>query len=233
MRVGIIQSNFIPWRGYFDFIDDCDLFIYHDDLQYTKNDWRNRNRIKTAEGPAWVTVPVHYRQVSQRICDTGIDYSKDWAGRIANQIRANYMRAPFFKDYSAPFFEILNSGIEVISDLNVAVNRWIAEALGIRTEIRMSKEFSPEGAKTDRLIGILKKAGATSYLSGPSAKAYIEPEKFSMAGISLEYKSYEYAEYPQLYHGFEPNVTVLDLLFNCGPDARGYLKSLKCNETAA
>lgn len=233
MRVGIIQSNFIPWRGYFDFIDDCDLFIYHDDLQYTKNDWRNRNRIKTAQGPVWVTVPVHYRQVSQKICDTGIDHSRDWAERMINQIRASYMKAPFFKDYSEPFFGILSSGFDFISDLNVAVNRWIAEALGIKTELRMSRDYSPYGTKTDRLIGILEKAGATRYLSGPSAKAYIEPEKFSKAGISLEYKSYEYIEYPQLHGGFEPNVTVLDLLFNCGPDARGYLKSLKANETAA
>lgn len=230
MKVGIIQSCFVPWRGYFDFIDDVDLFIYHDDLQYTKNDWRNRNKIKTQNGLEWITVPVNYKTVSQLICETKIDYSQKWQKKMKNKIVAAYSKAPYFKKYADAFFELLFEHYENISELNVNINKWILTILNIKTKINMSREFSPVGSKTDRLIDILKKVGATVYLSGPSAKNYLEEEKFKSAGIDLEYKAYEYKEYPQLYGKFEPNVTVLDLLFNCGDNSRDFLKSLKPNE---
>lgn len=230
MRVGIIQSCYIPWRGYFDFIDDVDLFIFHDDLQYTKGDWRNRNKIKTPRGLVWVIVPVHYKSTSQLICETIIDYSQRWIKKTINQMADNYQTSPYFKTYSDEFFNILNQKYETISQLNININNWIMQTLNIKTEIRISSEFHPVGSKTDRLIDILKKVGATSYLSGPSAKDYIEVEKFKEAGIGLEYKVYEYQEYPQLHGPFEPHVSVLDLLFNCGPDSRKYLKSLTPNK---
>lgn len=232
MKVGIIQSNYIPWRGYFDFIDDVELFVYLDDVQYTRRDWRNRNRIKTSNGLVWLTVPVVFSRdaFDTKIEAVKIDYSEDWIKKHIDSIRHSYSKARFYKQFSEEFYNTINQGFKTISELNINTNNWIMETLDIKTEIKKSSDFAPVGTKTDRLIDILKKAGATGYLSGASAKDYLEVEKFREAGIGLEFKAYEYKEYPQLFGGFEQNVTVLDLLFNCGPDARKYLKSLKKNE---
>lgn len=230
MRVGIIQSCYIPWRGYFDFIDDVDLFIFHDNLQYTKGDWRNRNKIKTPNGLCWLTVPVKYDQTSQLIEETRIDYSQKWQQKHINQIDTNYHNAPVYGLYADEFFSIIRQDFETISELNISLTKWGMSKLSIDTPLRMSSEFNPVGSKTDRLIDILKKADADIYLSGPTAKGYLETEKFAAAGIQLEYKSYQYQDYPQLWGGFEPAVTILDLLFNCGEYSQEYLKSLHENE---
>ena len=231
MKVGIIQSNYIPWRGYFDFIDDVDLFIFYDDVQYSKRSWRNRNRIKIPNGLIWLTVPVLINpNEGTLIQNVKINYRLDWIKKHMDSIKFSYGRAPFFKMYSEDFFDILNQKFETISELNLNINKWIIEKFDIDTKIKMSSEFNGVGSKTDRLMDILTKAGATSYLSGPAAKDYLEVEKFKKAGIGLEYKVYEYGEYPQRFGKFEPDVSVLDLLFNCGADSKDYLKSLKPNE---
>lgn len=232
MRVGLIQSNFAPWRGYFDFIADCDLFIYHDDLQYTKGDWRNRNRIKTEKGLAWITAPVRYLTVSQTIEETPIDYTQDWIGRLERRLEASYRKAPFFASYGAPFMAILKLKHETISQLNVAVNAWIMATFGITTPVRMSREFAPAGAKTARILGILKQAGADVYLSGPAARDYLEEARFAENGIRLEYKSYDYPPYPQQFGAFEPRVSVLDMIFNLGAAPREFWKSVTANVLA-
>lgn len=233
MRVGIIQSNYIPWRGYFDFIDDVDLFIYLDDVQYTARDWRNRNRIKTINGLIWLTVPVFFsRKNNLAIEDVQIDYSQKWVEKHMSSIRHAYSKAKHYGRYAEMFFDILRQKYASISELNRNINNWVMAELHIKTRTKMSSDFRPIGSKTDRLLDLLNKAGATSYLSGPSAKEYLDADKFATAGIGLNYKVYEYPEYPQLYGGFEPHVSVLDLLFNCGPDSRKYLKSLKSNEKA-
>lgn len=230
-RVAISQSNYIPWRGYFDLMDDVDLFIFYDDIQYTKHDWRNRNKIKTANGLIWLTIPVLFSLNSNTLIqDAEIDYKRKWEKKHIDSIRYSYRKAPYFGVYSEELFDFLNKKCKTISELNVSLIKWVMQKLYIKTESRMSKEFNPEGSKTDRLIDILKKVGATSYLSGPSAKSYIEVDKFKNTGIGLEYKVYNYSEYPQLYGKFEPSVTVLDLLFNCGDESRKYLKSLKTND---
>lgn len=229
MRIGIIQSNYIPWRGYYDFIDDVDLFIFHDDLQYTKNDWRNRNKIKTGRGTVWLTVPVHYGSTAQLICETTIDRAQRWSEKHINQFKQWYAKAPFFSSYSDELFGMLAQPYSTISDLNIALTRWIMGKLEIRTPTRLSSEFGAQGRRTERLLHLLAKAGGRCYLSGPSAKAYLDESRFEEAGIRLEYKSYEYAPYPQLWGDFVGDVTVLDLLFNTGPDARRFLKSLTPN----
>jgi len=233
MKVGVIQSNYIPWRGYFDFIDSVDLFVFHDDLQYTKNDWRNRNRILTADGLRWLTVPVSYKHVEQKIDEVPIDYSQNWAARHIQQLEANYRHAPFFQDYVRQFAGIINERFASISQLNIAVCKWFMQVLDIRTPIRMSREFMLSGKKSERLIDLLTKMGATTYVSGPSASAYLDLDLFRSHGIRVEYKSYDYREYPQLQTGFWPGVSALDLLFNTGFDARRYLKSRVSNEVAA
>jgi len=224
MRVGIIQSNFLPWRGYFDFIREVDLFIVHDDLQYTKGDWRNRNKIKTRRGAEWITVPVHYQRTAQLIDETLIDYEKPWARKMLNRISESYRQAPYFTDFYPELEDGLTTPTLSISDLNVRLIQWICGRLGVRTPLRMSREYRAQGTKTERLIALLHQAGATSYLSGPAAQAYLDPEMFERAGVRLEFKTYDYAEYPQLYPPFDPAVSVIDLLFMTGPDAQNFLE---------
>ena len=232
MRVGIVQPSYIPWRGYFDLIDDCDLFVFLDDVQYTQRDWRNRNRIKTHAGTPWLTVPVLHDQTTLIRCAT-IDYSQRWIDKHIATITQAYARAPFFREYARPLFDLLSTRAESISSLNVSLCAWLMSQLGIRTPTAMASSFNAGGAKDDRLLAILSKAKATCYISGPSAKAYIVPAKFGSAGIGLEYKDYEYPEYPQLHGSFIGGVSVIDLLFNCGPASRSYLKSLRQNEKAS
>jgi hypothetical protein len=233
MQVGIIQSNYLPWRGYFDFIASVDLFIVHDDLQFTKGDWRNRNRIKTAQGLRWLTVPVHYRHTAQLICDTRIDHSKDWPREHLNAIRAHYAGAPFLRDVLTLVEEPLRAGHATIADLNVALLTRMCRYLDIHTPIRQSRAFNPSGAKTERLLGLLAATGATAYLSGPSARNYLDESQFRAAGIRLEYKAYDYQEYPQLWGPFESAVSIVDPIANCGPRSRDFLRSRRSNLRAA
>ncbi len=224
MKVGIIQSNFLPWRGYFDFVREVDLFILHDDLQYTKGDWRNRNRIKTPRGAEWITVPVKYLHTSQLIEQTAIDYSNPWAAKILNRIRESYRTAPNFEPYFSQLSELLSEPAITISELNSRLIAWVCRHLKINTPIRLSREYHPQGAKTERLVGILRQVGATTYVSGPAAQAYLVPGMLETEGIELKYKTYGYEEYDQLYPPYDPFVSVLDLLFMKGTDAIRYLE---------
>lgn len=232
MKVGIIQSCYLPWRGYFDFIRDVDLFVFFDDTQFTRRDWRNRNKIKTAQGPVWITVSVNDVYASQSIFDTGIDYAHDWPQRHINLFRQWYSKAPFYSDYAEELFALIRTPRRTISDLNVVLTQWIVAKLGIKTELHLSSEYHPQGLKTERLIDILKKVKATAYVSGPSARDYMQEDRFREEKIRLEYKNYDYAPYPQLWGDFNGAVTVMDLLFNTGPEAVTYLKSRGPNEVA-
>jgi hypothetical protein len=223
MKIGTIQSNFLPWRGYFDFIHEVDLFIIHDDIQYTKGDWRNRNKVKTPHGTRWITVPVNYRQTNQLIEETTIENSKPWARGMLSRIQNSYQKAPHFEPYFSELSGLLFEPAATISDLNLRLIKWVCAQLEIKTPITFSRQYHPQGVKTERLIGILKQLDATTYLSGPSAQAYLKPELFEQAGIRLEYKIYDYPEYEQLYPPFEPAVSVIDLLFMMGKDSKAYL----------
>ena len=223
-RVGIIQSSYLPWRGYFDLIDDVDLFIFLEDVQYSRGTWRNRNRIKTAQGLIWLTVPVHHK-ADTLIQEVEIDYRRSWVDKHVGSLRQHYGRAPYFGDYCQPIFDLLASRMPTISQLNVALTREIMRMLAITTPTRLSSEFAAAGRKDERVVSLLRAAGASEYLSGPTAKGYIDPRRFEKAGIRLAYKTYDYGDYPQLYGPFEGTVSVVDLLFNCGPQARSHLKS--------
>ena len=228
----MIQSSYIPWRGYFDFIDDCDLFLYYDDVQYTHRSWRNRNRVKTDRGAIWLTVPVAHDQgtLIEQAC---IDYSTRWIDKHVRTLTLAYQKAPHFAAYAPAFFDILHDRAETISQLNVRACQWIMAQLGIRTSTRMSRETGIGGNKIERPLRIAQHLGASHYLVGPTARPYTDVERFRAAGVALEFKVYDYPEYPQLHGPFEPSVSVLDLLFNCGPEARRYLKSRTLAETAA
>ncbi len=224
MRVAIIQSSYIPWKGYFDLIRAVDTLVFFDDVQFTTRDWRTRNRIKTANGLQWLTIPVG-NKTDHLIHEVQI-FDHSWQRKHWASIVHNYSRAPFFKQYEALFRDIY-LGVEwrSLSALNQHLTRLIAtDLLGLKTEFRDSREFQVSGRKQDRLIELLRCIGATHYFSGPSARNYIDSRKFEAAGIELTFHDYpNYPEYPQLYPPFEQAVTVLDLLFNVGPNAAHYI----------
>ena len=233
MRVGIIQSNYLPWRGYFDFIDDVDVFIVYDDVQFSKGGWRNRNQIKTPQGLRWMTVPVRHRRLAQLICETEVDYSRNWQRDHLNLIATHLKPAEFLSDALNLLEAAFETRHATISELNVALIRRVCRYLKIHTPLRSSAEFELQGAGTERLIQLLTAIGAATYVSGPSAKAYLDESRFCEAGIRLEYKSYVYPEYPQLWGPFEGAVSVIDLIANCGPAARHFIKSGTANEVIA
>lgn len=225
MRVAAIQSSFIPWRGYFDFIESVDIFVFYDDVQYSKGGWRNRNKVKTPRGVEWLTVPVLHEELAQLIVDTPVDHRTPWQKKHIGTWSANYRAAPYFNVIMGILSDFIDNKPVTISQLNIKLTRKICDYLNIYTPMMLSSELALRGSKTDRLIDLLKKLNATTYLSGPSADAYLDKEAFRRNGIQLEYKSYDYAPYSQLWGDFIGEVTVLDLIANCGPEARNHIRS--------
>lgn len=217
--VAVLQSNYIPWKGYFDIIRDVDEFIFYDDVQYTKNDWRNRNVIKTAKGTEWLTIPVG-ADIHRLICEVRVSDER-WRERHWAMLQQHYRQAPYFGQYRAFWEGFYQSKWESLSEMNQYLIRTISqEMLGISTRFTDSRAYGPAGAKLERLLDLLRKAGATRYISGPAARSYIDPNRFAEAGIELIYKDYSgYPEYPQFHPPFVHGVTVLDLLFHTGRKA--------------
>lgn len=223
MKVVILQPSYIPWRGYFDQILTSDLFVFYDDVQYDKRGWRNRNRIKTSTGPIWLTIPVFNRGAQTEhipINDIKIVWDRPWNQEHWNSIRLAYSKAPYFKKYADMVEEFYSSKPEMLADFTIETTIRLARTIGIdRTRFLRSSEIEGvEGTKTDRLVSILKKVGATEYFSGPSARDYIDNTLFEDAGIRLHYMEYDYPEYTQLYPPFDPQVSILDTLFMMGDE---------------
>lgn len=229
MRVGVIQSSFIPWRGYFDFIASVDIFVFYDDLQYTKGDWRNRNKIKTSKGTKWITVPVHHQSISQLICETQIFHDQAWAKKHFQLWQSHYKNTAHLDDVMEILSIIESKNNSTISQLNIELIQRICNYLGIDTPLVTSHDFGLKGCKTDRLIDLLTKLNARTYLSGPSADAYLDKKAFQDNGIRLEYKTYDYEPYPQQWGDFNGAVTILDLIANCGAASKKYIHSQQPN----
>lgn len=225
--VAIVQSSYIPWKGYFDLINRVDEFILFDDRQYTRRDWRNRNRIKTPQGARWLTIPVQVKgRYLQRIDETLVS-DPGWADQHWSTLTASYRRTPFFEEYREVFEGIFRGGLpECLSEINRILIDAVCSLLGVETRITWSTSYPAEGTKTERLVSLCLAAGATGYVSGPAARAYIEPELFERHGIELTYMDYDgYPEYEQPYPPFDHKVSILDLLFCTGPDAPRYMKT--------
>ena len=225
-KIAILQSNYIPWKGYFDLIASVDEFILYDDMQYTRQDWRNRNQVKTPQGAQWLTVPVKVKgKFHQSIRDVEIAGHK-WAEKHWKTLNQNYLRSPYFKEVSS-FLEptFLQYRHTLLSQLNRELIETVCRYLGITTKISNSWNYTLVEGKTERLVDICVQAGAREYISGPAAKDYIVQALFAEAHIKLEWFDYSgYTEYPQLWGAFLHNVTILDLLFNCGPMASQHMK---------
>lgn len=226
-RVAIVQSNYIPWKGYFDLIHMVDELILLDDVQYTRRDWRNRNRIKTPQGCTWLTIPVQVKgKYQQRICDTRID-EPGWNERHLKTFQSLYRAAAHFERYAGWLEELyLRCSSELLSEINHRLLVAICELLGIGTRITWSMDYDAPADRQERILALCREAEASVYLSGPAAASYLDEKLFTREGIELEWMDYTgYPEYRQLYPPFEHSVTVLDLILNEGPDAPRYMKS--------
>ena len=225
--IAVVQSNYIPWRGYFDLINSVDEFILYDDVQYTIRDWRNRNIIKTSSGPLWLTIPVEVKgKYFQKIKDTRIS-DPTWRRRHWATIVHSYSRAKYFPMQKELFEELyLQADDKLLSHVNYHFIIAICRILGIRTTISWSMDYNLNGDKTERLVDLCKQSGATKYISGPAAKAYLNEDLFKSEGIAVSYMDYSgYPEYMQLYPPFLSQVSIIDLIFNEGPQATDYMKS--------
>ena len=225
-KVAILQSNYIPWKGYFDLIAAVDEFILFDDMQYTRRDWRNRNKIKTPQGLQWLTVPVIAKgKYHQKIRDTEID-GLNWGLLHWKSLAQNYRRAPHFEEIAAclePLY--FNETYTQLSQLNRRFIEAICNYLGIKTVISNSWDYTLLNGKTERLADLCAQTNCTEYLSGPAAKGYIKEDVFAELGIKLTWFDYSgYPEYSQLWGEFVHEVSILDLLFNCGSETPRFMR---------
>jgi hypothetical protein len=236
--VAILQSSYIPWKGYFDVIGSVDEFVLYDDASYSKNDWRNRNRIKTRTGPVWLTIPVLAAgRFGQAIREVEIGDPR-WPTKHWKSIQTHYARARHFPELAPLLSGIYEraAGERLLSQVNELFLRAICDLLGIRTRITRSSDYEIRGDRTERLVHICEQVGAREYLSGPAAKAYLDTRVFASHGIAVRWMDYSgYPEYRQLFGPpFVHEVSILDLLFNEGAaGARRWMLSTRREESAA
>jgi hypothetical protein len=231
--IAILQSSYIPWKGYFDIINMVDEFVLFDDVQFTRRDWRTRNRIKTKQGTQWLTIPVHVKGAyHQRIRDV-VAVDDKWRRVHWKSMRHSYSRAAHFGLYADAFEELyLGSGERRLTSINFSFLVALCKMLGIHTPLTYSWDYQLQSERSLRLASICEQAGATHYLSGPAAKAYLNEQVFAERQIEIEYMDYTgYPEYAESFPPFLHEVSVVDLLFNHGPDASRFMKSFHRDNT--
>jgi hypothetical protein len=231
MKCVILQPSYIPWRGYFHQIQKADLFVFCDDVQYDRHGWRNRNRLKGRRGSQWVTIPVLCKgSVTNRIpiSRIRINWDRRWNKDHWGTIQQFYGAAPYFHLYKGLVQDFYSCRHQLLADFTIELTVALAELLSMKNTrfVRSSQLPASQLTKTDRVLTILKHVGATHYISGPSAKDYLEEEKLLSAGITLEYMDYNYPEYPQMHPPYDPHVSILDLLFMTGPNALQYIRNV-------
>jgi hypothetical protein len=214
MLVAIHQPQYLPWLGYFDKMDQADCFVLLDNVQYKKNEWQNRNRVKTAAGPAWLTVPVHY-SFPARIDQVAIG-GGPWRRKHAAALEACYGRTSHWSIAKSFWNEFYRSEWEALAVLNAAALEWLRQSLGIDTPLYWASELEPEQGPTRRLVDICRKLGADAYLSGVDGAKYMEMELFDAAGIEVVFQDFVHPDYPQQFGSFSSHLSALDLVFNCG-----------------
>jgi len=217
MRLCILQPSYLPWLGFFDQMHRADTFIFLDDVQFTRRDWRNRNKIRTPDGWAWLTVPVMQKsRFQQRLKETRIDNSIPWQRKHRNAIRSHYAKAPFFDLYFPALESVYNRRWDFLLDLCYETLQILQEALGIQVSILKSSEIGIESVKKEKILALCQAVGASHYLTGDSAEEYLCQEDFDPLGIVLEMQNYRHPSYHQRHPGFVPYLSVIDLLFNEG-----------------
>lgn len=219
-----IQPSYLPWRGYFHIVEQSDVFVFYDDVQYTKQDWRNRNVIKGKQGLVWLTVPVVRQPLRTPIHSIAINNATDWGRKHWHALQTCYGRTRHFGDYAGFFRQALTARWTSLAELDIQLTEAVCGFLGIDgVRFLRSSEMALPPGRVERLVAICQAEGATEYLSGPSARGYMDEGLFARAGIAVRYMEYNYPPYPQLGGSFEPQVSIVDLLFNCGRNSPAYI----------
>jgi len=225
-KIAILQPNYIPWKGVFDLINEVDIFVFYDDVQYTTKDWRNRNKVKTKDGVKWLTVPVIKKGLRhQLISEAQIDNTTNWQSKHYKTLISSYSKAPYLKDYEYLLEEIyFKKKWSKLSDFDIFSTVLISEALGIKMEWCKSSDLHETGSKTgEKVLKICQRLGCNHFINGPSSQEYMNENLFSESNVLLSYINYNYIEYAQLHGPFTHHVSILDLLFNCGSRAMEFI----------
>lgn len=227
MNCVILQPSYVPWRGYFHQIWKADVFVFFDDVQYDARGWRSRNRIRGPNGSFWLTIPVrskHCRSEALKVNEVEIDWSRRWNEKHLKSLAASYGNAPFFERYRDMLTDYYTRRDRLVADLAIDFTMAIAAELGIKnTECVRSSTLLAQGQGSERILSIMRAVGASHYITGPSARSYLDEDLFCEAGIGVEYMRYEYPAYEQAFEGFDPHVSILDLLFMKGGEAPRYI----------
>ena len=223
MMAAIHQPQFMPWLGYFDKMDRADCFVLLDRVQFKKNEWQNRNRIKTVQGWQWLTVPVSYR-FPQKINEVQVRNTENWRHKHWQALRTNYARASSWDEYSASLEAFYARDWEAIAAVNRASIEWLRQVLAIRTPLALASDMQVSEDPSQRLVDICRTVGADVYLAGADGRNYMDLEPFAEAGIEVVFQSYEHPTYPQLFGNFEPRLSALDLALNCGAESLEILR---------
>jgi hypothetical protein len=218
--VAIMQPTYLPWIGYLAMIDLVDTFIFLDTVQFEKRSWQQRNRIKSPNGPIWLTVPVHTKGAfDQAISSVRIDRDRKFAEKHLASLQGSYGKTPFFQDGSARLFGLIRDHNGGLADLNIGLIRAIADWLGVETRILRASDMDNKGHKADLLAHLAIQAGAKTYVSAPGSMDYLsESDAFDNCGIDVRYQAFEHPIYRQRFGEFEPYMSIVDILFNEGPD---------------
>jgi hypothetical protein len=226
VKVAVVQPSYLPWRGYFHLIQKADVFVFYDDVQFDKHGWRNRNRIKTANGPVWLTIPVSSKgNVVNKTAINQIEivWDSPWNVKHWATVKQAYGKAPHFAEYAPLLERFLSQRPQKLADFTVELTIALAGALGLERRFVRSSSLGVSGERMERLLATLRAVGATHYVSGPSARDYMDEAQLAAAGIGLEYMEYRYPEYRQLHPPYDPQVSVIDLLFMEGPRAAEWI----------
>ena len=223
MIVAVHQPQYLPWLGYFDKIRQADFFCYLDNVQFKKNEWQNRNRIKTAVGWQWLTVPVKY-SFGQKIDEVRIKNTTNWARKHLQALRSNYNRAPFYQSFIEMFEQIYDMEWKSINDLNIHLVEMFRQNIGLgHKPVARSSGMSLRDEPNDRLVDICKVLGADTYLAGAGGENYMDLDRFERQGIRVIFQQFDHPVYPQVFGEFQSHMSIVDLLFNCGPDSLGVI----------
>lgn len=225
----ISQSNYIPWKGYFDSIAMVDVFVVYDDMQYTKRDWRNRNLIKTPNGLKWISIPIEVKGKFNQKINEAIISDRNWNKEHLNYLKQNYKKSLYYNEViDWVEYIYMNCTYKFLSEINLYFIKNFMNYLDIQTQIIDSRNICLTGDKTEKLINICKDIGVNKYFTGSAAKEYLDESLFSNNNIEVNYFEYSgYKEYPQLYGDFNHNVSILDLIFNCGNNSKNFVKSIQ------
>lgn len=224
MLCAIHQPQYLPWLGYFEKIDQADVFVFLDDTQFKKNEWQNRNRIKGAQGPQWLTVPVRH-EFGQEIREVKPNEKVKWQRKHWQALRSNYGKAPYFGKYAERLEAAYEKEWSNLAEINAFFITELCGLLGIETKFVVSSTLGEgKGVATEALVNICNAVGADAYLSGAGGHDYVEQDRFAETGIALSYQHYEHPTYPQLFGDFVSHPSVVDLLLNCGSDSLSILR---------